>query len=89
MKPKKPTGKKFRVIFCEHGEDCLGGHRDEWRLLGDFDTREKAIAALKKDMQTYKNQWEDDIGFVDDGWRVTVSNDLLDASCEWDVVEAK
>ena len=80
--------KKFRVIFCEHGQDCLGCHKDEWRLLGDFDTREKAIEALKADMETYKQQWgENADGFEVDGWRIVVQDDLLDAWCEWDVIE--
>lgn len=86
---KKRTGKKFRVIYCEHGEDCLGGHRDEWRQLdGVYSTREEAIAALKKDMDAYKNQWPEDVDhFVVKGWRVTVSEDFISASCEWDVAE--
>jgi hypothetical protein len=86
---KKPTGKKFAVIYQEHGEDCLGGHRDEWKKLdGVYDTREEAIAALKKDMDAYKNQWPEDVdNFVVEGWRVIVSEDFIDASCEWDVVE--
>ena len=86
---KKPTGKKFCVIYREHGEDCLGGHRDEWKKLdGDYDTREEAIAALKKDMDIYKKQWNEDIGgFETDGWNIVVQDDVLDASCEWDVAE--
>ena len=81
--------KKFRVIYCEHGQDCLGGHKDEWRLLGEYGTREEAIEALKKDMEYYKQQWgENADGFEVDGWRIVVQDDFLDASCEWDVVAA-
>lgn len=81
--------KKFRVIYCEHGQDCLGGHKDEWRMLGEYGTREEAIEALKQDMEYYKQQWgENADGFEVDGWRIVVQDDLLDASCEWDVVEA-
>ena len=79
--------KKFRAIFCEHGQDCLGGHKDEWRLLGDFDTREEAVEVVKKDMGYYKEQWGKGTEFNEDGWFIQVQDDFLDASCEWDVVE--
>lgn len=83
--------KKFRVGYCEHGNDCLGCHPDEWRLLDEvYDTREEAIEALKQDMETYKGQWGENADGVEvDGWKIVVQDDILDAWCEWDIIETK
>lgn len=88
--------KKFKVMYCECGEEGIRGHRDEWCALpGEYNTREEAVAALKNDMLTYKKQWsKEGIGaFQNDGWWVSPLGSVLDfapdASCEWDVVEVQ
>lgn len=79
----------WKVIYCEHGEDYIG-QKDKWRQLGkDHPTREEAVAALEADIETYMSQFADDEG-VDcvevDGWKATAVG-MLDAWCEWDVIE--
>ena len=77
---------KWKVIYCEHGEDCLGCHRDEWRILeGEHSTREEAVEALKQDIETYKGQFAGEEIEVD-GWKAYVQG-MLDAWCEWDVIQ--